>query len=70
LLAQKLRRFPAPLICGVEDVGKGRVQFFGRRSAFQSALLSDFCRSKRKHRTLVHGIVPPKAMAAVFLQLR
>jgi hypothetical protein len=54
----------------VEDVGKGRVQFFGRRSAFQSALLSDFCRSKRKHRTLVLGIVPPKAMAELFLQPR
>jgi hypothetical protein len=54
----------------VEDVGKGHVQFFGRRSAFQRALLSDYCRSKQKQRTLVHGIVPPKAMAGLFLQPR
>jgi hypothetical protein len=59
-----------PLMPSVEDVGKGHVQFFGRRSAFQSALLSDYCRSKQKQRTLVHGIVPPKAMAGLFLQPR
>jgi hypothetical protein len=55
---------------GVEDVGKGHVQFFGRKSAFHSALLSDFFRSNQKQRTLVHGIVPPKAMAGLILQPR
>ena len=70
LLAQKPRHFATQLMRAVEPVGKGQVVFSGRKSASQSALLSDFCRAERKHCILVHVIPSPKATPGLFLQAR